>query len=131
MNKLILSLAALLLGGLTASAGANVYATGLKYEKAENGDYTFSYTLNVAATAVNILIYDANGNVAKTITSDGLVQGINTFTTQLPLKSEIIAGLSRQLPSQPKVKLRQWLRPKTRLHIRALIWFGVVLEELM
>lgn len=86
MNKLILSLAALLLGGLTASAGANVYATGLKYEKAENGDYTFSYTLNVAATAVDILIYDANGNVAKTISSDGLVQGINTFTTQLPLE---------------------------------------------
>ena len=71
MKKILLPLAALLLGATSAYAGANVYASALKVT-----DGKVSFVLNDAATKV-VLNVIKNGNIVATADLGAGVKGIN------------------------------------------------------
>lgn len=78
-------IAATLALGAAISAHAaipNIYACGLGLAYA-NGEHVFSYSLNTAATSVDIEIYDLQDNLLATYPSTGLEQGENTFTVKI------------------------------------------------
>ena len=78
-------IAATLALGAAISAHAaipNIYACGLGLAYA-NGEHVFSYSLNTAATSVDIEIYDLQDNLLATYPSTGLAQGENTFTVKI------------------------------------------------
>lgn len=66
-----------------------VLATGLSSTESD-GNYTLSYTANVDATSTQIIIYDTNGDVVKSIDATPAVAGANNVTvakSDLPYES--------------------------------------------
>lgn len=83
MKKIFIAATLALGASMSAHAAIpNIYACDLGLAYA-NDELVFSYSLNTAATSVDIEIYDLQDNLLATYPSTGLAQGENTFTTKI------------------------------------------------